>query len=256
MASLVLSVLAFSAAYATAFAEQYQTSEYVVHPGDTLSGIAARFGIDVDTIVQANRLGSADQILPGQTLTILPVSGLEYTVVPGDSLLSIAERYDAEVGAILRWNEIADPDHIVIGKDLMIPGGRVASAAPAPAPRSQPAASPPPAPAPVAAQAAPVEAGTGSTFIGKITAYSYQAPIGSGRGATTRSGTPVRWGVLAVDPQVVPLGSKVKIEGFDDVFVAEDTGGAIRGNHVEIFFTDNAAALRFGIQTRRVTILS
>jgi len=66
----------------------------------------------------------------------------------------------------------------------------------------------------------------------------------------------VRWGVVAVDPRVIPLGSRIMIEGFDNVFTAEDTGGAVRGNHVDIYFPDRAEAIRFGIQHRTVTILS
>jgi 3D (Asp-Asp-Asp) domain-containing protein len=58
-----------------------------------------------------------------------------------------------------------------------------------------------------------------------------------------------------VDPRVIPLGTKLRIEGFTETFVAEDTGGAIRGNHIDIYFPDRASALRFGIQQRTVSIL-
>jgi 3D (Asp-Asp-Asp) domain-containing protein len=58
-----------------------------------------------------------------------------------------------------------------------------------------------------------------------------------------------------VDPRVIPLGTRLMIEGFSDIFVAEDTGGGIIGDHVEIFFLDEASALRFGVQNRTVTIL-
>jgi 3D (Asp-Asp-Asp) domain-containing protein len=59
-----------------------------------------------------------------------------------------------------------------------------------------------------------------------------------------------------VDPAVIPLGSRLLIEGFDNVFVAEDTGGGVRGNHIDIFFPDYASAVRFGVQNRTVTVLS
>ena len=90
-------------------------------------------------------------------------------------------------------------------------------------------------------------ASAGRSFTARLSAYSH--------GTRTASGTPVRWGVVAVDPRVVALGSKVLIEGFDTVFVAEDTGGAVRGNHIDIYFPDRAEAIRFGIQHRTVTVL-
>jgi 3D (Asp-Asp-Asp) domain-containing protein len=89
---------------------------------------------------------------------------------------------------------------------------------------------------------------SGRSFVARLSAYAH--------GTRTASGTPVRWGVVSVDPRVIPLGSKLMIDGFDTVFVAEDTGGAVRGNHIDIYFPDRAEALRFGVQHRTVTILS
>ena len=72
----------------------------------------------------------------------------------------------------------------------------------------------------------------------------------------TATGTAPRWGTVAVDPRVIPLGSRLLIEGFEEmVFVAEDTGSSIRGNIIDVWFDDAAAARRFGTQTRMVTIL-
>ena len=95
------------------------------------------------------------------------------------------------------------------------------------------------------AAAAPVP--IARTLQATLTAYAH--------GTTTRSGTPVRWGVVAVDPDVIPLGSRLMIEGYDTVFVAEDTGGSVRGAHVDVYFSDVGAALRFGVQRRTVTVL-
>jgi 3D (Asp-Asp-Asp) domain-containing protein len=108
-----------------------------------------------------------------------------------------------------------------------------------------------PAPAQVASARAatpPAAAPSGRSFQARLTAYAH--------GTRTASGTPVRWGVVAVDPRVIPLGSRIMIEGFDNVFIAEDTGGGVRGNHVDIYFPDLASALRFGVQNRTVTVLS
>jgi 3D (Asp-Asp-Asp) domain-containing protein len=96
--------------------------------------------------------------------------------------------------------------------------------------------------------AAPPAAPAGRSFTARVTAYAH--------GSRTASGTPVRWGVVAVDPKVIPLGSRIMIEGFDNVFIAEDTGGGVHGNQVDIYFPDVASALRFGVQTRTITVLS
>jgi 3D (Asp-Asp-Asp) domain-containing protein len=65
----------------------------------------------------------------------------------------------------------------------------------------------------------------------------------------------VRWGTAAVDPQVIPLGSHLQVEGFDTTFIAEDTGGAVVGNRIELFFPEEAAALQFGVRYLQVTVL-
>ncbi|HZT07621.1 MAG TPA: 3D domain-containing protein [Chloroflexota bacterium] len=116
-------------------------------------------------------------------------------------------------------------------------------------------------PAPANAQTTLQAAGTGvaaaggQSFVATVTAYTYQTPGNGAHGSLTRSGTLAHWGTVAVDPRVIPLGSRLLIDGYSDVFTAEDTGGAVVGNHVEIFFTDSASALQFGVQQRNVTVL-
>ena len=58
---------------------------------------------------------------------------------------------------------------------------------------------------------------------------------------TTATGTPARWGVVAVDPRVIPLGAWVRVAGYATVFRAEDTGGLIVGRRVDIWFPTAAA---------------
>jgi 3D (Asp-Asp-Asp) domain-containing protein len=102
---------------------------------------------------------------------------------------------------------------------------------------------------------APHVASAGRSISARLTAYTNQEPGGGAHGTMTKSGTPVRWGVVAVDPQVIPLGSRLLIEGLDGLFVAEDTGGGVRGNHVDVFFPDYASAIHFGVQYRTVTVV-
>ncbi|WP_233208660.1 G5 and 3D domain-containing protein [Planomicrobium sp. MB-3u-38] len=60
--------------------------------------------------------------------------------------------------------------------------------------------------------------------------------------------------VIAVDPSVIPLGSKVWVEGYGHA-IAGDTGGAIKGNKIDIFMADRSAALAFGRQQVKIKIL-
>ncbi len=69
--------------------------------------------------------------------------------------------------------------------------------------------------------------------------------------ATGAKATPGR--TIAVDPKVIPLGSKVFINGFE--YTAEDTGGAIKGNRIDILFPTHQEALNFGVQYTEVAII-
>ncbi len=76
----------------------------------------------------------------------------------------------------------------------------------------------------------------------------------------TRSGTRVRPGVVAVDPRVIPLGTKLYVESLDGTrsygySTAEDTGGAIKGNRIDLYFENLGAAQRYGRRDVRVYIL-
>jgi surface antigen len=97
-------------------------SSYTVGNGDTLSGIAAKFGITTSTIIWANNLGNADAIKPGQSLTILPVSGLLYTVQAGDTADSLAGKYSANAAQITSYNN-AEAKGLVPGSKIIIPDG-------------------------------------------------------------------------------------------------------------------------------------
>ncbi len=92
---------------------------YTVRPGDTISSISKMFDISQDTIKQSNKLTSSTLKL-GQTLTILPRSGLIYVVQKGDTLGSIAKKYKADVNDILDYNDIASSS-LAVGIANMFP---------------------------------------------------------------------------------------------------------------------------------------
>lgn len=93
-----------------------------VTQGETLSEIAAKYKIDVDTLVGANPQLS-DTIFPGDELTVLPQKGVLHTVELGDSYWQIANMYGVEVDVIKRANA-KQYDHLDIGEKLFVPGGR------------------------------------------------------------------------------------------------------------------------------------
>ena len=111
-------------------------SVYVVRKGDTLSDIAKMFGVSINTIIWANNLKNSKDVHPGDTLVILPISGIERTVVKGDTLKSLAKKYNADANDIAQYNGIELNDSLVVGTTIIIPGGEIA--APAPRPRSSP----------------------------------------------------------------------------------------------------------------------
>lgn len=78
---------------------------------------------------------------------------------------------------------------------------------------------------------------------------------GKWSGGPTKSGVmPKENRTIAVDPDVIPLGSKVKIEGVG-VYVAEDTGSAVKGNIVDIYFSNHSEALSWGRQNVKLEVV-
>jgi len=83
----------------------------------------------------------------------------------------------------------------------------------------------------------------------KLTAYS--GPQGGKAKAITATGTSARAGrTVAVDPQVIPLGSRIFIEGVGER-IAEDVGSAIKGNRIDVYVPSVNDANRFGVKHRR-----
>ncbi len=97
--------------------------EYKVKSGDTVSTIAAQFGVSVNTILWENDLSSYSLIRPGDTLAILPVSGIRHEVESGESLSYIARQYDIDTNKIAKANNLGDVSRLSIGEELIIPGG-------------------------------------------------------------------------------------------------------------------------------------
>jgi spore germination protein len=97
---------------------------YVVQPGDTLSAIAARFGVSLGRLVEVNGLPNPDRLVVGQAILIPepPQQFLIYTVAPGDTLYRIAQLFDTTIQMLVEVNDIENPDLLNIGQELIIPG--------------------------------------------------------------------------------------------------------------------------------------
>lgn len=86
----------------------------------------------------------------------------------------------------------------------------------------------------------------------KATAYAPGPQDNDQWGTKTHLGTEVRPGIIAVDPHVIPLGSRVYIQypdGHGEYARAEDTGGAIKGNRIDVAKATVREAEKFGIQS-------
>jgi murein DD-endopeptidase MepM/ murein hydrolase activator NlpD len=101
---------------------------YTVKAGDTVLGIAARFGIQPETIMWANTEieQNPDRLAIGDRLNILPVNGVLHLVRQGDTLSSLAAKYKVEVDKIISYtgNGLATAeDQLTLGSQLVIPDG-------------------------------------------------------------------------------------------------------------------------------------
>jgi LysM repeat protein len=135
-------------------AQPPSTQIYIVRPGDTLSGIAARFGVTVRSLIQVNGILNPNLIFYGQRLIIptgdtgpglppLPTAIVlptlpggvvpppqptvptiqTYRVQPGDSLYTISLRFGVPVDRLIRFNGIQNPNRIFPGQIVVIPPG-------------------------------------------------------------------------------------------------------------------------------------
>ena len=92
------------------------------------------------------------------------------------------------------------------------------------------------------------------------TAYDPSPEENGGWGGMSATGVPLQPGVIAVDPKVIPLGSRVYIESLDGSWtygyaLAADTGGAIKGNRVDLLFLTKSECYEFGRRKCRVYVL-
>ena len=93
---------------------------------------------------------------------------------------------------------------------------------------------------------------TSSSSRGKHISVVATAYTGHG---ITATGTKPKWGTIAVDPSIIPYGTKVYIPQFNKTFIAEDCGGAIKGNKIDIYMNDETSVRNWGRKTIDIYIV-
>ncbi len=101
-----------------------KTLSYVIKPGDTLSGIAKAYNLDVGTLIGFNKIKNVRRLIPGKTLKIPDIDGIPYSVKRGDTLEKISKRYNVPLNAILDANDL-ESEIIEPGRNIFIPGARI-----------------------------------------------------------------------------------------------------------------------------------
>lgn len=172
-----------------------QIAIYVVKEGDTLSKIAELFDVSVNTIKWANDISPKGTIRVGQTLTILPISGVKHIVKKGDTLASIAKAYHGDVTEIANFNAIEGA--LVVGNEILIPNGEIA--------------------APVAPKKSNTSAAIAASSGSASYAGYYMRPL---VGGTRTQGV---HGYNGVD-LAAPVGTPLLASASGDVIVAKSTG--------------------------------
>jgi len=100
-----------------------QISVYVVKKGDNISDIAKMFDVSANTIRWANDLKKGQALTEGQTLVILPVTGIQHVVKKGDTVKSLVKKYGGDEGEIIAYNDIDTEKGLVVGQTVIIPDG-------------------------------------------------------------------------------------------------------------------------------------
>ncbi|PZM63688.1 3D domain-containing protein [Paenibacillus dendritiformis] len=223
---------------------------YIAQEGDTFYSLAKKHQIDLDELMKANPNINPKNIYGGLKLE-LPKKTLQGLAVESESAALIEADMDEAAPAADKAEASAD---------------KQAAAAPAAKSQTQDKAK---QAAPAAKKNVITVSGKEMTYKKKVnmkaTAYTAHASENGKWGAVDYFGNPLKLGTVAVDPKVIPLGTKLFITGYQfkhlpqGGFIAEarDIGGAINGNKLDIFVpVSKQTGSTFGIQNIEVYIMS
>ena len=219
------------------------SSTYTVKKGDSLSKIANMHNVSVTKLKSLNNLTS-DLIKVNQKLQVTSsvkaastekakaVATKTYKVRKGDSLSKIAKAYNISVSKLKSLNGLKS-DLIKVNQNLKVTG-TVKSTTPS---RS-------------------TSDNVAKEFYVSASAYTANC---NGCSGITSTGLNLKKNpglkVIAVDPKVIKLGSKVHVEGYGYA-IAGDTGGAIKGNKIDVFFPSKSTAYDWGRKKVKIKVLN
>ncbi len=244
----------------------YPEKKYIVSKGDTLWDIAREHNVTVDAIKEWNKLKS-DLIFPDQEFTLYPNA---VSITPAEAALPAVSNDKPAENEVQPVEETTPAEQPKPAAETTASQSDSAPAAETAKPETEPApavetAKPETESAPAVETAKPeeskpdAEAATEKTSQKVLTmeATAYTANC-EGCSGITATGINLKENpnqkVISVDPSVIPLGTKVHVEGYGEA-IAGDTGGAIKGNKIDIFIPSKEDAVNFGRQTVKVTIL-
>ncbi|WP_404452922.1 LysM peptidoglycan-binding domain-containing protein [Virgibacillus necropolis] len=246
-------------------------AEYEVQKGDTLWNIAINHNTNVEELMDINGLDSS-LIYPKQVLKINESKIEHYMVQKGDTLSQISKDYGdgVTVANLKAWNDLPT-DLIITGQQLIVNGPettqqeatkQVKQKTNTDAHVSKSESVEVKASRDVSKleekkeskkQQTKVEGRTLSVEATAYTAYCTGCSGITATGVNLRENANAK--VIAVDPSVIPLGTKVYVEGYGYA-VAADTGGAINGNKIDVHFPTKDQAYNWGRRIVDVTIIN
>ncbi len=185
---------------------------------------------------------------------------MTYTVEQGDNLFRIALMHGISLESLMEWNNI-EGDLIFPGDVLNVGREGIDEPAHMVAAASTIARSSPPSDTsekPKIIVSSSIEEPTSFEEEMTVTATAYTAYC-AGCSGTTAYGIDLRANpnqkVIAVDPRVIPLGTKVWVEGYGEA-IAGDTGGAIKGNKIDVFIPSYDSAMAWGVKQVKLRVIN
>jgi N-acetylmuramoyl-L-alanine amidase len=233
------------------------SSTYTIEKGDTLSEIAVSHNVSVGDLKKWNDLRST-VIYPKQKLMISKSSKVSkvskakaYTVQKGDSLYKIGNMHNVTVADLMAKNNLTST--VIYPKQKLQVGSIGSATKTSTAKATKPA---------ITKASKKVETPSRSTSEKAVkeftvTATAYTAYC-NGCSGITKTGINLKQNpnlkVIAVDPSVIKLGTKVHVEGYGYA-IAGDIGGAIKGNKIDVFIPTKSEALNWGRKQVKIKIL-
>lgn len=225
--------------------------EYRVEHGDSLWKIAHDFEVSVTELYELNKLDSP-QIFPGQVLQVEEEEVI-HQIERGDTLYALAIEYEVTILDLMNWNDL-DTDLIIVGDELTIYPNAEAVNADVTSENTE--STPATSQAQSSQNTEPTEQKSNRKTM-NMTATAYTAEC-DGCSGITYTGLNLNEDrhkkVIAVDPNVIPLGTRVHVEGYGEA-IAGDIGSAIKGNKIDIHVPTKDEAFSWGVREVVVTIL-